>query len=394
MGAIRTMSPIPHVRDFCIRSCDAATLPQNERHRNLEIGGRVLDFRKNMQGGDRMRLLQLCGIALCAVAASGFALRPAAAESIAGFYGGKTVRVIIPASMGGSVAVYGRLMADHIGRHIPGHPTVVAAAMPGAGGVQSVDYIFNAAPKDGTVIGEILSPSVLVPMLGGAKFDARKIRWLGSLAARPGVVAVWHTARATTLEQAKTTPLNFGSTGVGAGNFQIPTLADAVLGTRFKVVMGYPGGAEINLAIEKGELDGRFNYWSGWTSAKPDWVRDRKLVFLFRTGPPAPDMPAGLPAFGDLVSGQDRQMVQLAEAPDNIGVGFWAAPGLPPDRFAALQKALEDTTRDPDFLAAAQKLRTPIAPVPAAELSKIVATLYATPAPVVDRFKQLTTPKH
>jgi tripartite-type tricarboxylate transporter receptor subunit TctC len=341
-----------------------------------------------------MKLLQFCRGALCAAAASGFAQPAAAADGVAGFFHGNTVRVIIPASMGGSVAVYGRLMADYIGRHIPGHPTIVATAMPGAGGVQSVDYIFNAAPKDGTVIGEILSPSVLVPMLSGAKFDARKMQWLGSLTARPGVVGVWHTARATTLEQAKKIPLNFGSSGVGAGNFQIPTLADAVLGTRFKVVMGYPGGAEINLAIEKGELDGRFNYWSGWTSAKPDWVRDRKLVFLFRTGPPAPDMPAGLPAFGDLVSGEARQMVQLAEGPDNIGVGFWTAPGLPAGRFAALQKAFEDMTRDPDFLAEAQKLRTPVAPVPAAALSNIVAALYATPAPVIERFKELTTPKH
>ncbi len=340
-----------------------------------------------------MHLLRLCRSALCAIAASVFAVGGAAADDVAGFYHGNTVRVIIPASMGGSVAVYGRLMADYIGRHIPGHPTVVAAAMPGAGGVQSVDYIFNAAPKDGSVIGEILSPSVLVPMLSAAKFDARKIQWLGSLAARPGVVTVWHTAHATTLEQAKKIPLNFGSTGVGAGNFQIPTLANAVLGTRFKVVMGYPGGAEINLAIEKGELDGRFNYWTGWTSAKPDWIRDRKIVFLFRTGPPAPDMPAGLPAFADLVSGEARQLVQLAEGPDNIGVGFWTAPGLPAGRFAALQKAFEDMTRDSDFLAEAKKLRTPIAPVRPADLSKVVATLYATPAPVADRFKQLMTPK-
>jgi tripartite-type tricarboxylate transporter receptor subunit TctC len=340
-----------------------------------------------------MRILQLGRIALCAVAALGPALRPAAADNVADFYHANTVRVVIPASMGGSVAVYGRLLADYMGRHNPGHPTVVATAMPGAGGVQSVDYVFNAAPKDGTVIGEILSPSVLVPMLGGAQFDARKIQWLGSLAARPGVVAVWHTARATTLDQAKKIPLNFGSTGVGAGNFQIPTLANALLGTRFKVVMGYPGGAEINLAIEKGELDGRFNYWSGWTSAKPDWIRDHKLVFLFRTGPHASDMPAGLPAFGDLVTGQGRQMVQLAEGPDNIGVGFWTAPGLPAERFAALQKAFEDMTRDPNFLAEAQKLRTPIAPVSATDLSKIVAALYATPAPVLVRFKELIIPK-
>jgi tripartite-type tricarboxylate transporter receptor subunit TctC len=295
--------------------------------------------------------------------------------------------------MGGSVAVYGRLMADFIGRHIPGNPTVIAASMPGAGGVQSVDYIFNAAPKDGTFIGEILSPSVLVPMFGGAKFDPGKIQWLGSLTARPGVVAVWHTAHATTLEDAKKISLNLGSTGVGAGNFQIPTLANAILGTRFKVVMGYPGGAEINLAIEKGELDGRFNYWTGWTSAQPQWISEHKLVFLFRTGPRASDMPEGLPAFDELVTGEERQLVQLVEAPDQIGVGFWVAPGMPAERLAALSKAFQDMTHDENFLAAAAKLRTPIDPVPADILQQVVAKLYTTPKAVVDRFKSLVAAK-
>jgi tripartite-type tricarboxylate transporter receptor subunit TctC len=296
--------------------------------------------------------------------------------------------------MGGSVAVYGRLMADFLGRHMPGNPNVITASMPGAGGVQSVDYIFNAAPKDGTVVGEILSPSLLVPMLGDAKFDPTKIQWIGSLTTRPGVVTVWHTARATTIEDAKKVALNLGSTGVGAGNFQIPTLANAILGTRFKVVMGYPGGSEINLAIEKGELDGRFNYWTGWTSAKPDWIRDRKILFLFRTGPHAADMPAGLTAFDDLVKGEERQMVHLAEAPDNIGVGFWVAPGMPTERLAALRTAFQDMVHDAQFLDAAAKLRTPIDPVAADDLQKIVAELYTTPPSVVDRFKQLMTPHH
>jgi tripartite-type tricarboxylate transporter receptor subunit TctC len=332
-------------------------------------------------------------LAIAASLASCVTLHVAAADSTTDFYRGKTVRVIIPASMGGSVAVYGRLVADFLGRHIAGSPNVITASMPGAGGVQSVDYIFNAAPKDGTVIGEILSPAVLVPMLGTAKFDPTKIQWIGSLTARPGVVAVWHTAQATTLDEAKKISLNLGSTGVGAGNFQIPTLANAVLGTRFKVVMGYPGGSEINLAIEKGEIDGRFNYWTGWTSAKPDWIRDHKLVFLFRTGPRAADMPKGLPAFDELVNGQERQMVHLVEAPDKIGVGFWLAPGAPAERLSALRKAFEEMTHDEKFLAEADKLRTPIDPVAPDALHKIVDDLYATPQPVVDRFKSLMTPK-
>ena len=341
-----------------------------------------------------MRLPSLCKLSIAAAVVSCVTFHPAAADSVADFYRGKTMRVIIPASMGGSVAVYGRLMADFLGRHMPGNPNVITASMPGAGGVQSVDYIFNAAPKDGTVVGEILSPSLLVPMLGDAKFDPTKIQWIGSLTTRPGVVTVWHTARATTIEDAKKIALNLGSTGVGAGNFQIPTLANAILGTRFKVVMGYPGGSEINLAIEKGELDGRFNYWTGWTSAKPDWIRDRKILFLFRTGPHAADMPDGLTAFDDLVKGEERQMVHLAEAPDNIGVGFWVAPGMPTERLAALRTAFQDMVHDAQFLDAAAKLRTPIDPVAADDLQKIVAELYTTPPSVVDRFKQLMTPHH
>ena len=218
-----------------------------------------------------------------------------------------------------------------------------------------------------------------------------QLQWLGSLTARPGVVAVWHTARATTLEGAKRVELNMGSTGVGSGNYQIPTLANAVLGTKFKLVTGYPGGNDINLAIERREIDGRSNYWTGFTTVKPDWIRDKKLVFLFRTGPKAPDMPE-LPAFADLVSGEERQMVRILDAPDDVGVGFYMAPGIPADRAAALRKAFWDMMHDPKFRAEAEKLEAPIAPVPPEELQRIVASIYATPRAVIDRFQKVITP--
>ncbi len=151
-----------------------------------------------------------------------------------------------------------------------------------------------------------------------------------------------------------------GSTGVGSGNYWIPTLANAVLGTKFKLVTGYRGGADINLAIERREIDGRSNYWTGWTTVKADWIRDKKLMFLFRTGPKAPDMP-DLPAFEDLVSGQERQMVQILDAPDAVGVGFYMPSGVPADRAAALRKAFWEMMHDPKFLAEAARLEAPIA---------------------------------
>ena len=327
----------------------------------------------------------LAGAVACMVSA---AAAQTAQDPVADFYRGRTVQLIIPSNVGGSVGLYGRLASDHLGRHIPGNPNVILVTMPGAGGVQSVEFITNVGPKDGTAIAQILPPTLLVPMMRSVRFDPKELQWIGSLSARPGVVAVWHTARATTLEGAKQVELNMGSTGVGSGNYQIPKLANAILGTKFKLVTGYPGGGDINLAIERGEIDGRSNYWSGWTTVKPDWIRDKKLVFLFRTGPRAPDMPE-LPAFADLVGGEERQMVRILEAPDDIGVGFYVASGIPSDRASALRKAFWDMMHDGKFLSEAARLDAPIAPVPADELHKIVASIYATPHAVVERFKQV-----
>jgi tripartite-type tricarboxylate transporter receptor subunit TctC len=316
---------------------------------------------------------------------------PASADSVADFYRGRTVQLIIPSNMGGSVGLYGKLAADHIGRHIPGNPTVILIQMPGAGGLQSVEFVSQVAPKDGTVIAEILSPSLLVPLLRNTRFESSALQWLGSLTTRPGVVGVWHTAAATTLEGAKKVELVMGSTGVGSGNYWIPTLSNAVLGTKFKLVPGYRGGADINLAIERREIDGRSNYWTGWTTVKPDWIRDGKLKFLFRTGPKAPDMPE-LPSFAELTSGEERQMVQILDAPDDVGVGFFMASGIPADRAAALRKAFWEMMHDQKFLAEATRLEAPIAPVPADEVQRVVSTIYSTPPAVIERLKKVITP--
>jgi tripartite-type tricarboxylate transporter receptor subunit TctC len=157
-------------------------------------------------------------------------------------------------------------------------------------------------------------------------------------------------------------------------------------------VTGYRGGADINLAIERREIDGRSNYWTGWTTVKSDWIREGKLKFLFRTGPKAPDMP-NLPAFEDLVSGPERQMVQILDAPDAVGVGFYMPSGVPAERAAALRKAFWETMHDPKFLAGAARLKAPIAPVPAADLQRVVSSIYSTPPAVVERLKQVIIPK-
>jgi tripartite-type tricarboxylate transporter receptor subunit TctC len=319
------------------------------------------------------------------------AVGAAAQDGVADFYHGKTVQVIVPSSMGGSVGLYGRLAAEHLGAHIPGKPSVIAQSMPGAGGLRGVEYVINVGAKDGSVVGEILSPALLVPLMKNTRFDHNQMKWLGSLTARPGTVAVWHTAPAKTLDDAKKVELKMGSSGAGAGNFWIPSLANAVLGTKFKLVTGYPGGNEINLAIERREVDGRFNYWSGWTTVKQNWLREKKLTFLFRTGPKAADMP-NLPSMAELVSGDDRKMVEIVDAPDDVGVGFYVSSGIPADRAKALGKAFWDMMHDKTFLAAAEKLRAPIDPVPAERLQKVVDSIYSAPPAVIERLKKIITP--
>ncbi|MGE3712003.1 MAG: Bug family tripartite tricarboxylate transporter substrate binding protein [Hyphomicrobiaceae bacterium] len=314
-----------------------------------------------------------------------------AKDDVADFFRGKTVQLIVPSTMGGSVGLYGRLAAEHLGKHIPGNPTVIPQSMPGAGGLTAVRYITGVAAKDGTIIGEVLGPALLVPLLKPKSYDPHEIKWLGSLTARPGTVVVWHTAPAKTLADAKKVELKMGSSGAGSGNFWIPTLSNAVLGTKFKLVLGYPGGNEINLAMERREVDGRFNFWSGWTTVKRDWLKQKKLTFLFRTGPKTAGMPE-VPSMTELTGGDDRKLAEIVTAPDEVGVGFYISSRVPADRAAALIKAFEATANDKDLRAAADKLNAPIDPVKADVVQRVVDSIYSAPDHIVNRLKTIVSP--
>ena len=316
------------------------------------------------------------------------AAAPAGAD-VAGFYRGKTVTIVVPAGLGASLGLYGRLLAEHWKNHIPGNPNVIVQSRPGGGGTKGAAYIYNAAPKDGTWVAEILAPSVLAPSLRNVKFDALKFQWLGSIAQRPSVVSVWHTAPATTLEGAKEKVVVMGSTGLGSETYLMPTLMNHLLGTRFKVVKGYKGGASINKAIAQGEVQGRMNYWSGWTTVKGDWLREGKLVHLVQYGPPIPEL-KDVPRMIDLVSSEEgRKMVRFIEVSELIGMGFWVAPGVPKDRVEALRSSFMATMKDPAFLADARKRRAPVAPIPGAELDRIVAAGLTVSPELVGKMKSV-----
>jgi tripartite-type tricarboxylate transporter receptor subunit TctC len=306
------------------------------------------------------------------------------------FFRDKTVTVMVPSSLGATLGIYGRMVVDNLGKHIPGNPNVIIESRPGAGGAVGAAYVYNIAPKDGTYIAEVLAPSVTLPLLREVKFDGSKFQWIGSLEPRPAVVSVWReTTPAKTLDEAKQNEVILGSTGAGSETFLIPTLMNHSLGTKFKVVTGYKGGAELNQAMEQREIQGRMQYWTGWTVGKPDWLRDNKLIHFVQYGPTIKELP-DVPSLKSLVKDEKtRQMISFLETANRIGIGFWVPPGTPKTRVATLRKAFEDMMASQEFKAMAQKIRAPVELVRGEELQRITEEAYATPEPVIAELKQI-----
>ena len=337
----------------------------------------------------RYRINALALATGAALAGTAFAA-PASADAVSDFYKGKTVTVMVPSSLGATLGLYGRLVVDHIGKHIPGKPNVLIESRPGAGGAVGAAYAYNVAPKDGSYIAEILSASIVDGVLRPGKFDASKFQWLGSVAQRPAVVSVWAAGTpAKTLAEATKKQVIVGSSGKGSETFMIPQLMNTLIGTKFKIVLGYKGGAEINQAMEQGEVHGRMQYWSGWTAGKPTWLRDKKLIHFVQYGPAIKDIP-NVPKLKDMVKEQKhKQMITLMEASNEVGMGFWVPPGVPADRLSALRRAFDSMVRDKAFLAQAKKLKAPVEPISGSELQTIVEEAYQTPKPVVEELRQI-----
>jgi tripartite-type tricarboxylate transporter receptor subunit TctC len=242
---------------------------------------------------------------------AGFAAPVAAsAETVADFYKGKTVNVLIGVGAGGEYDLQARLVARYLGKHIPGNPLVVPQNMTGAGGLKMANYLYEVAPRDGTYIGMIANsfPALQAVGLEGLQFDASKFGWLGTMAATVETMAVWHTAGIKSFEDLRSREIVAGASGKGAITFTLPAVMNEVLGTKFKIVTGYTGGNQINLAMERGEVQARNNTWSSWKATKPDWLRDNKLAIVVQAGPRASDLDA--PSLEDLAkNAEDRQLV-------------------------------------------------------------------------------------
>lgn len=331
-----------------------------------------------------------------AVGAAALALSAGAVAQgdVAAFYKGKTVSVIAPSGAGGSVYQYALLVSNHLGRHIPGSPTSILQARPGAGGVTAANYVAQAGAKDGTVVAELHPQSLLTPATGkGANYDPRTFQWLGSLAVRAYVGAVWHTVNVRTIEDMKDREYIFGGSGVASASYQYPLFLAHLTGARIKVIPGYKSGGETNLAMERGEVQGRGNYYEGFLATNPDWVRDKKVKFVFRLGPDHPDLAGVPPARQFAKTPKQQQMLRVLEAPLAVGQAFYVAAGVPKDRVEALRGAFKAMLADAQFKAEAAKMQLYIDPSTPEEVSDAVAKVYETPKEVFAELNALLTPK-
>jgi tripartite-type tricarboxylate transporter receptor subunit TctC len=315
---------------------------------------------------------------LAAIAALTLATPTAApAESVADFYKGRTVELMIGYSGGGGYDVYARLLAKHMGKHIPGNPTLVPRNMPGAGSLVLANWLYNVGAKDGSVFGIIGRGTGFDPILGNdaAKFDATRFNWIGSMNNEVSVCAAWHTAGITNWKQLLKQEMTVGGTGPSADTDQFPRIMNGVLNTKFRVISGYPGGNDINLAMERGEVQGRCGWsWSSVKSTRWSWFKEKKVHILLQLSLEKHEDLPNVPLITDLAdTPEEKQILTLIFARQALGRPFLAPPDLPADRSAALRKAFMATLKDKEFMADANKAKLEINPIAGEAVQKIIA---------------------
>jgi tripartite-type tricarboxylate transporter receptor subunit TctC len=328
----------------------------------------------------------------CRAAAFALALLPAApafAQTPAEFYKGRTVELYIAYSAGGGYDLYARMLARHLGRHIPGNPQVVAKNMEGAAGLRLANWLYNTAPRDGTVIGATSRNIAFEPLIGNkaAQYDSKEFTWLGSANDEVSTCVSWHTSGVASIQDVLNKELVIGSSGTADDTYQYPRLINNTLGTKFKIVTGYPGNNDVSVALERGEVSGRCGWsWSSAKTTRPSWIEEKKINVLIQLSlTKHPDLP-DVPLIMDLAKDDEqRQMFRLIFARQVMGRPFQSTPGVPADRLRALQTAFMDTMKDPAFLAEADKAKFEITPVSGAAIETLVAEILKMPPALAQR---------
>jgi tripartite-type tricarboxylate transporter receptor subunit TctC len=325
-------------------------------------------------------------------------LAPAAA-SAADAFAGKNIDLLIGAPPGGGYDIYARTLARHVGRHIPGQPTIVAKNMPGAGSARAAGFISTIAPKDGTAIAAIMPGAVMGPLLdekAEALFDPTKVLYLGTANNGTRVCVSRKDSKIKTFDDARTQKAAFGGVSTNDSTREYGYMHKKTAGAQYDVVSGYSGTAEIALAIERGEIDGACGWdWASFKSQRPDWIRDNKVNLLLQVGlePNAELTRMGVPSVFKYVTNEaDRKVVELIISQQVFQRSYIAPPGLPAEQLEALRSAFDATVRDREFLSDAETIRIDISPLPGAKVQELVAKLYAAPKDIVARARRAINP--
>lgn len=331
------------------------------------------------------RIRGLAGCVTFLLVAAGISPAPAQTD----FYKAKTVDLYIGYSAGGGYDVYGRLVARHMSKHLPGNPVIVPKNMAGAGSLRLTNWLYNVAPKDGTAFGIIGRGLAFDPMFGtgGAQFEATKFSWIGSANDEVSLCVAVRSSGITRFEQLYTKELIIGGTGATADTDLFPRVLNGVLGTKFKLITGYPGGNDVILALQRGEVHGRCGWsWSTIKATHKNLIDDGTVALLVQLSlgkhPELPDIPLVTEFVRDEEQGQ---ILRLIFARQVMGRPFLAPPGLPGERLALLRRAFMATMRDAEFLAEAERAQIEITPVSGEDVEKLVREIYATPPAAVQK---------
>jgi tripartite-type tricarboxylate transporter receptor subunit TctC len=318
----------------------------------------------------------------------------ASAQPAAPFYAGKIINIYIGTGEGpGALSAYPRAIAQVIGRYIPGNPSIVIRNMPGAGGIKAANFIYGIAPQDGTAWGFITRGFVRAPLLATpqAQFDPTKYHWIGTTSQETSVAAVWASAtRVRSLTDAATEEVVFGGTSLATDTGLFPTILNRLIGTRFKVIVGYKSSTDVDLAMERGEVQGKIWTWGSLKSGNTaDWVADRKVALLAQFGlQRAKDLP-DLPLALDFAkTPEDRQVMELIFAPLALGYPSFMGPGVPPERVEIMRRAFDRTVQDPEFIDLMKQQNLVVDPATGEAMQAIVQRLYQMPPSVIERARK------
>jgi tripartite-type tricarboxylate transporter receptor subunit TctC len=314
-------------------------------------------------------------------------------DTVAAFYAGKTVQMVVGTSPGGGVDLIGRLVARHFQNHIPGKPSIVVQNMPGAGGNTMANHMFKAGARDGTMIGAPLNGMPTGPLLTPkvSRFDATKFTWIGSMYRSNNVAYVWHKSPVQSLEELKTKEAIIGTSGPGSGSYDLSILSRDVLGLKYRIVRGYKSGTEINIAMERGEVHAQIVGWDSLIAQRPEWVRNKTITIIGHFSLEDPPELRPFPSIAALAkSDADRQALRLVLARQAHGRPYFLPPGVPPARAQALRRAFDATMQDPAFLAEAKAMKVEVEPMTGEQVQDLIGQIHTTtPAQVVERVRAL-----